>query len=177
MEQGMTKPFGLKQLVIGSMNEENILTLPAALTMEFEEVVVSGEFYGNDELQGLVTQPLGVKGKFNMGGLPLEAYALMTGHSYEKTGSTPNEVATLDADSPTFPYFKVWGQSLGDEGDDVHIKLEKVKLTSSPKGKFERGQFFMLEAEFMGVKVDGQAYEIAANETSTDLDVPEGETS
>jgi hypothetical protein len=174
MDQGMTKPFGLKELVVGSMDETNVLTLPAALTMEFEEVVVSGEFYGNDELQGLVTQPLGVKGKFNMGGLPLEAFALMTGHEYAETGTTPNMVATLDADSPTYPYFKVWGKSLGDEGDDVHIKLLKVKLTSSPKGKFERGQFFMLEAEFMGVKVNGKAYDIAANETAAPLDLPGG---
>lgn len=173
MEQGMTKPFGLKQLVIGSMDEQTILTLPAALTMEFEESVVSGEFYGNDDLQGLVTQPLGVKGKFNMGGLPLEAYALMTGHDYDETGTTPNMSATLQADSPTYPYFKVWGRSLGDEGDDVHIKIFKVKLTSSPKGKFERGQFFMLEAEFMGVKVNSAAWEAVANETAEPLDLPE----
>lgn len=173
MDNGMeNKPFGLKQLVIGSMDDETQITLPAALTMEFEEVVVSGEFYGNDDLQGLVTQPLGVKGKFNMGGLPLEAFALMTGHTFGETGTTPNGVATLDADSATYPYFKVWGKSLGDEGDDVHIKLEKVKLTSSPKGKFERGQFFMLEAEFMGVKVAGQAYQIVANETAAALDLP-----
>ena len=173
MDNGLeNKPFGLKQLVVGNMDNTDTITLPAALTLEFEEMVVNGEFYGNDELQGLVTQPLGVKGKFNMGGIPLEAYSLMTGHTYGSTGTTPSEVATLDADSSTFPYFQVWGKSLGDEGDDIHIKLEKVKLTSSPKGKFERGQFFMLEAEFMGVKVSGKAFDIVANETAAALDLP-----
>jgi len=163
------KPFGLKQIKIVNAADTVAIDLPAALELEFEETVVSGEFFGNDELQGLVTQPLGIKGKFKAGGIPLSAYALMTGHTYAVTGATPNEVATLEGDSTTFPYFKVYGKSLGDEGDDVHVKLLKVKLTGSPKGSFKRGEFFMLEAEFQGVKVAGKAYDIVANETADDL--------
>jgi methionine-rich copper-binding protein CopC len=163
------KPFGLKEIVVVSYDGVTAISLPAALELEFEETVVSGEFFGNDELQGIVTQPLGVKGKFKAGGIPLDAYALMTGHSYGVSGSTPNEVATLAGDSSTFPYFKVYGKSLGDVGDDVHVKLMKIKLTGSPKGSFKRGEFFMLEAEFAGVKVGGKAYELVANETATAL--------
>ncbi len=170
METGEdNKPFGLKQIVLVSYDGVTAITLPAALELEFEETVVSGEFFGNDELQGLVTQPLGVKGKFKAGGIPLNAYALMTGHTYGVSGATPNEVATLEGDSPTFPYFKAYGKSLGDAGDDVHVKLMKIKLTGSPKGSFKRGEFFMLEAEFAGVKVDGKAYDLVANETTTAL--------
>lgn len=163
------KPFGLKEIVLVSYDGVTAISLPAALELEFEETVVSGEFFGNDELQGLVTQPLGVKGKFKAGGIPLDAYALMTGHTYGVSGSTPNEVATLQGDSTTFPYFKAYGKSLGDVGDDVHVKLNKIKLTSSPKGSFKRGEFFMLEAEFQGVKVSGKAYDLVANETTTAL--------
>lgn len=163
------KPFGMNELVVVSYDGVTAISLPAALELEFEETVVSGEFFGNDSLQGLVTQPLGVKGKFKAGGLPLDAYALMTGHSYSVSGSTPNEVATLEGDSTTFPYFKVYGKSLGDSGDDVHVKLMKVKLTGSPKGSFKRGEFFMLEAEFQGVKVGGKAYDLVINETTTAL--------
>lgn len=163
------KPFGLKEIVVVSYDGVNAISLPAALELEFEETVVSGEFFGNDELQGLVTQPLGVKGKFKAGGIPLNAYALMTGHTYAVTGSTPNQVATLQGDSATFPYFVVYGKSLGDDGDDIHVKLFKVKLTGSPKGSFKRGEFFMLEAEFQGVKVAGKAYDIVVNETTTAL--------
>lgn len=163
------KPFGLKEIKIVNAADTVAISLPAALELEFEETVVSGEFFGNDELQGLVTQPLGIKGKFKAGGIPLNAYALMTGHTYGVTGATPNEVATLEGDSATFPYFKVYGKSLGDDGDDVHVKLLKVKLTGSPKGSFKRGEFFMLEAEFQGVKVAGKAYDIVANETADDL--------
>jgi len=163
------KPFGLKEIVVVSYDGVTAISLPAALELEFEETVVSGEFFGNDELQGIVTQPLGVKGKFKAGGISLDAYALMTGHSYGVSGSTPNEVATLAGDSVTFPYFKAYGKSLGDVGDDVHVKLMKIKLTGSPKGSFKRGEFFMLEAEFAGVKVGGKAYELVANETATAL--------
>lgn len=163
------KPFGLKQIKLVNNADTVAIDLPAALELEFEETVVSGEFFGNDELQGLVTQPLGIKGKFKAGGIPLNAYALMTGHTYALTGSTPNQVGTLEGDSATFPYFKVYGKSLGDDGDDVHVKLFKVKLTGSPKGSFKRGEFFMLEAEFQGVKVGGKAYDMVANETADDL--------
>lgn len=163
------KPFGLKQIKLVNNADTVAIDLPAALELEFEETVVSGEFFGNDELQGLVTQPLGIKGKFKAGGIPLNAYALMTGHTYALTGSTPNQVGTLEGDSATFPYFKAYGKSLGDEGDDVHVKLLKIKLTGSPKGSFKRGEFFMLEAEFSGVKVGGKAFDMVANETAAAL--------
>ena len=163
------KPFGLNQIIIENMAGTIRVTLPAALELGFEEIVISAEFPGNDALQGVVTQPQGVKGAFKQGGFPLNALALMTGHSYEVTGSTPNQVATLEADSSTYPYFKIYGKSLGDESDDVHVKIFKAKLTSAPKGTFKRGEFFMLEAEFTGVKVAGKAYDVVANETADDL--------
>lgn len=166
------KPFGLKEIVVASMDGETVIALPAALEMEFEETVVSGEFYGNDDLQGIVTQPLGVKGKFKQGGYPAEAISVMTGHTYDTTGSTPNEVQTLEADSTSYPYFQIFGKSLGDEGDDVHIKVFKAKLTTGVKGSFKRGEFFMPETEFMGVKVDGKAWESASHETAEPLDIP-----
>jgi hypothetical protein len=163
------KPFGLKEIIIENMAGNARVSLPAALELGFEEMVVTGEFYGNDDLQGIVTQPLGVKGTFKQGGYPLEALSLMTGHDYAVTGSTPNQVATLQGDSITYPYFKIYGKSLGDEGDDIHVKIFKAKLTSSPKGTFKRAEFFMLETEFTGVKVDGKAYDVVANETADDL--------
>lgn len=168
------KPFGLKEIIIENMAGTERVTLPAALELGFEEMVVTGEFFGNDDLQGVVTQPLGVKGTFKQGGYPLEALSLMTGHDYALSGSTPNQVATLQGDSSTYPYFKIFGKSLGDEGDDVHIKIFKAKLTSSPKGTFKRAEFFMLETEFTGVKVSGKAYDVVANETETALPALEG---
>ena len=166
------KPFGLKEIALVSMDDATTVVLPAALELGFEEMIVSGEFYGNDDLQGVVSQPLGIKGTFKQGGFPMEAIALMTGHTYAPTGVTPNEIATLDADSTSYPYFQIFGKSLGDEGDDVHIHIFKAKLTSALKGSFKRAEFFMLDSEITGVKVNGAAYEVAAHETAVALALP-----
>jgi len=163
------KPFGLKEIIIENMAGTVRVSLPASLELGFEEMVVTGEFYGNDDLQGVVTQPIGVKGTFKQGGYPLNALSLMTGHNYAVAGSTPNQVATLQGNSSTYPYFKIYGKSLGDEGDDIHIKIFKAKLTAAPKGTFKRAEFFMLETEFTGVKVSSKAYDVVANETATAL--------
>jgi hypothetical protein len=163
------KPFGLKEIIIENMAGTVRVSLPAALELGFEEMIVTGEFYGNDDLQGVVTQPIGLKGTFKQGGYPLSALSLMTGHDYALTGTTPNQVATLQGDSATYPYFKIYGKSLGDEGDDIHVKIFKAKLTAAPKGTFKRAEFFMLETEFTGVKVSGKAYDVVANETATTL--------
>lgn len=163
------KPFGMKEIIVENMAGTARVVLPSALELGFEELLATAEFYGNDDLQGVVSQPLGVKGAFKQGGYPLSALSLMTGHDYAVTGVTPNQVATLQGDSTTYPYFKIYGKSLGDEGDDVHIKIFKAKLTSPPKGTFKRAEFFMLETEFTGVKVDGKAYDVVANETATSL--------
>src|SRR3990172_13355385 len=117
------KPFGLNQIIIENLAGTERVTLPAALELGFEEIVISAEFPGNDALLGVVTQPQGVKGTFKQGGYPLNAISLMTGHDYDVAGSTPNQVATLQGDSATYPYFKIYGRSLGDEGDDVHVKI------------------------------------------------------
>jgi hypothetical protein len=164
------KPFGLNQIKFVSMDGVTVVPLTdKSRTLEFEEVVVTGEFSGDDGLQAIVTQPTGVKGKIEHGGISLEAYALITGHTLTITGLTPDRVGTLEADSSRFPYFKIYGRSLGDESDDTHIKILKAKLTSGLKGTFKYGEFMASEIEFMGVKVSGKAWDAVVNETATDL--------
>lgn len=161
--------FGLNQIIIVSMDGLTQAALPSARTLEFEEMVVTGQSTGDDQLSAIVTIPTGIKGKIEKGGMSLEAYSLMTGHTFGETGSTPDQVGTLTADSSRFPYFQVYGKSLGDEGDDVHIHLKKVKLTSGLKGSFAYGEFFSSEMEFEGIKVAGEAFEVISNETATDI--------
>jgi len=164
------KPFGLNQIKFVSMDGITVVPLTdKSRTLEFEEVVVTGEFPGDDGLQAIVTQPTGVKGKIEHGGISLEAYALITGHTLTVTGLTPNRVGTLEGDSSRFPYFRIYGKSLGDDADDVHVKILKAKLTSGLKGTFKYGEFMATEIEFMGVKVGGKAFETVVNETAADL--------
>jgi hypothetical protein len=47
--------------------------------------------------------------------------------------------------------------------------LKKVKLTSGLKGSFAYGEFLSSEMEFRGIKVDGSAFEVVANETAEEI--------
>jgi len=163
------KPFGMNQIILVSWDGLTTVNLPASRTLEFEETVVTGEFTGDDELQGLMTVPTGVKGKVEAGGISLEAYALLTGHTYAATGSTPNQVGTMEGDAVRYPYFKIYGKSLGDETDDIHIKIFKAKLTSGLKGSFKYGEFMASEFEIMGVKENGKAFDFVINETAAEI--------
>lgn len=164
------KPFGLNQIKFVSLDGLDVVPLTdQSRTLEFEEVVVSGDFPGDDGIQAVVTQPVSIKGKIEAGGISLEAYALITGHTLTIAGTTPNRTGTLEADSSRFPYFKIYGKSLGDGIDDVHIKILKAKLTSGLKGTFKYGEFMASEIEFVGVKVSGKAWDSVVNETAADL--------
>jgi hypothetical protein len=161
--------FGLNEIIVVSRDGLTQAALPSARTLEFEEEVVTGDSTGDDQISAIATIPVGIKGKIEKGGISLEAYAVMTGHSFEATGDTPNQVGTFNADSDRYPYFQVFGRSLGDEGDDVHIWLKKVKLTTGLKGSFKYGEFLTSEMEFRGIKVDGSAFEVVSNETAEEI--------
>ena len=160
-----TKPFGLRDIKLTSMDGLTQVDLPASRTLMFKERVMTGEFTGDDELQGIVTIPIGCEGSLEAGGISLEAYALMSGHTY-----TPGSgLDTLEGDASSFPYFKIYGKSVDDEGGDIHCKILKAKLTSALEGEFKYGEFFVTKMSFAGVKVGGKAFEFVANDEEDDL--------
>ena len=163
-----TKPFGLRDILLVSMDNENSADLPSSRTLSFTERVMSAEFTGDDELQGVVTIPIGCEGNLEEGGISLAAYALMTGH----TLTTGVGETTLDADSSSFPYFQIFGKSVDDEGGDIHCHIRKAKITEALQGEFKYGEFFMTKMKFVGVRVNGTAFEFVANDEEQDLEVP-----
>ena len=160
-----TKPFGLRDIKLTSLDGATQVDLPASRTLSFKERVMTGEFTGDDELQGIVTIPIGCEGSLESGGISLEAYALMTGH----TLTAGVGLDTLEGDSSSFPYFKIYGKSVDDEGGDVHCKILKAKLTSALEGEFKYGEFFVNSMSFVGVKVSGVAFEFVANDAEAEL--------
>jgi hypothetical protein len=163
------KPFGLREVIFTSMDGLAQANLPASRTLGFKERVVTGEFHGNDELQGGVTIPVGVEGDVESGGISLDAYALVTGHTLTPSGAAPNRTATLEGDASSFPYFKIYGKSVDDGGGDVHCKIFKAKLSEAPEGEFKYGEFFVTKMKFVGYKESGKAFEFVANETEAEL--------
>lgn len=163
------KPFGLREVIFTSMDGLTQVTLPASRTLSFKERIMSGEFTGDDELAGVVSIPIGVEGNLEAGGISLDAYALITGHTLTPTGVTPNRTATMEGDASSFPYFKIYGKSVDDEGGDIHCKILKAKLTEAPEGEFKYGEFFITKMKFVGIKVSGKSFEFVANETEANL--------
>ncbi len=160
-----TKPFGLREVKLVKLDGSDTADLPASRTLSFTERVMSAEFTGDDELQGVVTIPIGCEGDLEAGGISLEAYAMMTGHTL-----TPGVGSdTLKGDASSFPYFKIYGKSVDDEGGDVHCKILKAKLTEALQGDFKYGEFFVTKMKFVGVKVGGKAFEFVANDTEAEL--------
>lgn len=164
------KPFGLRNIVL--KNGATTVTLPAARTLTFKERVKSGEFQGDDTVQGVHSYPELAEWEIEHGGISLEAYALMTGRTVVSAGVTPDQTKTLTGKAADlFPYFEIYGQSIGDEGaDDVHVHLFKAKLTEAPNGDFKYGEFFATKIKGSAVD-DGTngIFEFVQEETSTVL--------
>jgi hypothetical protein len=165
------KAFGLREIkvVVGA----TLISLNAAQTMTFKERIKSGELSGNDKTLAVVAFSDALEWELEEGGISMKAYALITGRTTAASGSDATEVLTLNADAQTsFPYFKIYGKSLGDAGDDVHVKVYKAKIIGGIEGQFADGEFFVSKCS--GVAIDDGTngiYDIVHNETATTLPV------
>jgi len=163
------KPFGLHEIKL--VRGTTVVSLTNAMTMSFKERVKSGELSGDDKTVAVVAYSDALEWSLSAGGIALEAWALLTGRTVTSTGTTPNRTTTLNADAGTpYPYFKIYGKSLGDGIDDVHVKIYKAKLTEPLEGEFSDGQFFVTSCSGLAVD-DGTngIYDVVQNETATSL--------
>lgn len=164
------KPFGLRDIKITNIAGTTQVDLPAALQMDIRPRLNSAEFRGDDRVQAIVSIAEALEFSLQAGGISLAALAIMVGKAVTTTGTTPNEVSKLKlSGGDSMPYFKIYGKSVGDGTDDVHVKLFKAKLTSL-EGTFQDSQFFMTNAQ--GVAIDDGTngiLEVVQNETAANL--------
>lgn len=166
------KPYGLRDIKITNLAGTTQVDLPNAMTLSFSEQLNSGTMRGDDAIVAIAAFTDAVEWELEAGGLTLEALALMTGRTLVTSGTTPAEVVTMNANAgDVYPYFKIYGLSKGDTGvDDVHVKLNKCKLTGAIEGEFKDKEFFVTSCK--GIAIDpggGNLYEIAQHETSIAL--------
>jgi len=157
------QPMGIKQIKIkvGAVVKE----LPAGITLKFKEKVISARGRGGDRLVALASVPDGVEWEMGSLGVPLEAYAMMTGLTVDTTGTTPNQIKTLSSsDSNRYPYFDIYGKSLGVGADDIHVHIINAKLTEGMDAPYEDGKF--TNSGFKGEALD---WELVQNETAATL--------
>jgi hypothetical protein len=172
------KPFGLNDVKIADAAGTTIVDLPAAQTLKFGETVVTKELEGDDQVVAQATRLTGIEGTLEAGGLPLEAYAIMTGRTASESGASPNRTNTLVlAGGSSLPYFMIYGKSLGEASDSMNVILYKCKLTKAMEGTFKNGEFLTTSVEFRAVDngVEGQGImSITMNETAADLPAETG---
>lgn len=165
------KPFGLRDIKITNMAGSTQVDLPSAMTLTFKEMLTTGTLRGDDVIKSVVSISDGAEWELEAGGIDIDAYALMTGRTATEAGTTPNQTNTLTATAgDVMPYFKLYGKSVGDGSDDIHIKLWKCKLTSPIEGSFADGQFFVTKAS--GIAIDDGSngvYDVVQNETAASL--------
>lgn len=165
------KPFGLNDVKLTSIDGGTQVDLPASRQLSWSERLRTGEMTGDDSLLAVVAISEAVEWSLESGGISLEAYALMTGRTASSAGTSPSQTVTLTGDAAEYyPYFKIYGKSVGDDStDDIHVKLFKAKLQSI-EGRFQEGEFFVTSCS--GIAVDDGAngiYEFVQNETAAAL--------
>lgn len=165
------RPFGLRNVRLTNMAGSEQVSLPAAQTLSFNERVKSGELSGDDRTIAVVAFSDAIEWSIEAGGISLEAYALMTGRSVSEDGTTPSQAKTMTGQGglEVFPYFKIYGKSVGDGTDDVHVKIFKAKLTSI-QGQLGDNNFWVTQAGGVAID-DGEngLFDIVQNETAADL--------
>ena len=168
---GTIRPFGLRDVKVAPLPSGTPVDLPNSQTMTFKEVLTSGELRGDDSTQAVVAITDKLEWELEAGGISLEAWAVMTGRSVTLTGTTPSQVNTVTAEAgDVYPYFRIYGKSVGDGADDVHILIFKAKCTGAIEGEFKDGEFWVTKAS--GVAVDDGSnglYDIVQNETAASL--------
>ena len=167
------KIFGLHEVKFVSMDGNTVVDLPVSQKLTFKERVISAESAGDDAIQALQTVPIAVDWQLDHGGIPLPAYALITGRTLSVAGLSPVETATLDGTLVPFPYFQIFGKSLDESSGDLHCKIFKAKLTDAPEGSFEYGKFMVLSMKGTAVvDANENLYEFVAHETAEAIDLP-----
>lgn len=165
------KPFGLRDVKITNIAGTTQVDLPAAQELTITPRLLTGELKGDDSIRAVVAFIEAADWSLSAGGISLDALAIITGQAVSVSGTSPTEKTTLNlAAGDAMPYFKIYGKSMGDGSDDVHVKLYKCKVTGNIEGTFSNGQFYI--TKLSGVAIDDGSngvMDIVQNETATTL--------
>lgn len=165
-------PYGLRDVkLVNFKATPDVVDLPAAQTLTWSEATQSNQLRGDDVVVATVTFPESLEWELESGGISLEAYALMTGRTVTTSGVSPNVIKTISATNANsgYPYFKIYGKAVGQENDDVHVKIYYAKVTEI-SGELTGEEFLVTSCSGMAVfDGSGKLYDIVHNETATTL--------
>ena len=146
-------PFGLRDVKLTNLAGTTQVDLPAGLVLRFTERVRTEEVPLENGDREVYTQLDAADWELEAGGISLEAYALMTGRTATVAGTTPTRTTTVAGNrGEQYPWFKIYGRSLGDGADDIHCRLARCKVARALQGEFGHGKFWI--SKCAGIAVD-----------------------
>lgn len=159
-------PYGLRDVkllayttaaatVLGS----TLVDLANSQTFSFTENEDFQQLRGDDVVVTTKGKGPSIGWDLEAGGLTIPAYALVAGGTVVDSGVTPNIKRTytkLQTDSR--PFFRAYGQSISDNGGDVHVVVHKARATGDIKGELKDGEFLVptISGEGFGSGVSGE---------------------
>jgi len=134
---------GLRDLKIVNLAGTLVEDMYGGQRLVFTPVINSAEQRGDDIVIARMAWVESGTAQLTAGALSNAAVAIMFGDSVAIAGSSPTATATFQIDAgQILPYFKVYGQAMGPQGDDVHILLPKCQLTGGGEISFADGEWW-----------------------------------
>jgi hypothetical protein len=146
-----------------------LVDFPGSQEFAFTEAEDFETLRGDDGVLAIRGKGAMVDFDFSTGGVPLEAWSMISGATLTTTGVSPSQVKKLaKTGNSVRPYFKIEGQALSDSGGDVHGVVYRCRCNKDIKGTMADGAFWITSAGGMGIPDanNGQAlYDLIWNET------------
>ncbi|MCX6786846.1 MAG: hypothetical protein NTU85_03495 [Candidatus Kaiserbacteria bacterium] len=164
------QPFGLRDLKLTNAAGTVQVDLPRGRVFKFTPRVISEEIPSYTGLDA-VGYLEGADWELEAGGISLEAWALLAGHTAAQSGSTPNRSYTVTGRfGEALPWFRCYGKAVTDDGGDVHVRLPRCKVVGAVEGQLADGEFWVTKCK--GIAVDdgtNGVFVMVLNETATAL--------
>lgn len=174
-------PYGVRDIkltqytdAVGTTLNTSSVDLPYIRTLNFTEAEEFQELRGDDKL--ITTRGKGsqVNWSLESGGLPIYAWATITGGSIVETGLTPNRISELKKKSTTSrPFFRIDGKIISDSGGDVLVRIYRCRANGDIQANFAEGEFTTSQISGVGLPLlddtNDLIYSIFRRETTTAL--------
>ena len=174
-------PYGVRDIKLtqytdaaGTTLNSTSVDLPYIQTLNFTEAEEFQELRGDDKL--ITTRGRGsqVNWSLESGGLPVYAWAVLTGGSVTETGLTPNRINELKKKATSGrPFFRIDGRIISDSGGDVLVRIYRCRATGDIQANFQNGEFATSQISGVGLPLlddtNDLIYSIFRRETTTSL--------
>lgn len=142
-------PYGVRDLkltqyldALGMVLGPTSVDLPYIQTLNFTEAEEFAELRGDDKL--ITTRGRGsmVNWDLESGGLPISAWAVVTGGSVIERGLEPDrEIELQKKATQSRPWFRIDGKVISDSGGDILVRIYRCRANGDITANFTDGEF------------------------------------